>query len=396
MSAVNMPDHELFDLMHDQAEGRLAPQKVARLEELLLADPVKRQQYVDFMLLVCGLHCTRSERAESASRIEPQTATAQPAAGPACELSAGAEQPAAPSIGLSAVANLPPLATFSGGTAFSYLVVLLILAAGILAASAWTVPGNERLLLATGNPLPPTMISVPVSAPIIGRITGMANCRWMNPRAAASDVAMGRFSLDAGLLELSYENGTKVIVEGPAKFAADSPNSGFLVFGKVTVRAGKPMAVSSTRPSDAAAGHAVPAVNSVAVPALGTPFAALPSPFSAFVGPSFCLRSRYAKIDDAGGAEFGLHVDRSAAAENQFYVFHGKIDFQLPYDERVIRLEDTEWAFVRLRADHQPVVRYGKVIKSPPSFARQLPKNAPLYSQGNKGAKLEIENPPDS
>jgi hypothetical protein len=390
MTKANSPSDELFDLMYDQAEGRLSPEQTARLEALLLADPVKRQQYVDFSLLVCGLHCTRSERAETACNIEQPPMDAEPS----CKLPADVQQPATPSIGLGAVPYVPKFDSLDRGAAFSYFVAVLILIAGALAAWGWTAPGSDKpLALAEAVPVTPTAATAP--KPIIGRITGMANCQWASPEVAARDAAMGRFTLNSGLLELTYNNGVKVILEGPVKYAADSPNSGFLVVGKATIRIGEQSETAKPLAYAAPVGPAATA-DAASAPSLGCPFAALPSPFSAFAGPSFCLRANFAKIYDVRNAEFGVYVDKSK--ENQLYVFRGKIDFQLPYDAKIIRLEDTEWAFVRFDAAHTPWVHFGKAIKSPSSFARQLPKGAPFYSQDkkNKNDDVDFGDLPDS
>ncbi len=74
----------------------------------------------------------------------------------------------------------------------------------------------------------------------VGRITGMADCQWSKdgrPPAGFDAVLLGRqFKLDAGLLEITYDTGARVIIEGPATFTAESRDGGFLAVGKLTAR----------------------------------------------------------------------------------------------------------------------------------------------------------------
>ena len=44
------------------------------------------------------------------------------------------------------------------------------------------------------------------------------------------------FVLESGMLEITYDSGAKVILQGPALFSADSGNGGLLLCGKLTVR----------------------------------------------------------------------------------------------------------------------------------------------------------------
>ena len=59
--------------------------------------------------------------------------------------------------------------------------------------------------------------------------------------ARAGDlVPLGRkYPITAGLLEITYDSGAKVIVQGPAIYSASSYNGGGLYFGKLTASAGK-------------------------------------------------------------------------------------------------------------------------------------------------------------
>ncbi len=127
-----------------------------------------------------------------------------------------------------------------GGPAFSYMVATLILAMLLLGAWAYKV-SHYRLLVES----PPGQRSAP-SAPemqFVGRITGMKDCRWSDPGTQTylgSSVPLGRrYALSAGLMEITYESGAKVILEGPCNYVVESDAGGFLALGRLTARVEK-------------------------------------------------------------------------------------------------------------------------------------------------------------
>ena len=73
----------------------------------------------------------------------------------------------------------------------------------------------------------------------VGHITGARDCTCSDPHpfAAGMPVALGRTcDLTSGLLEISYDSGAKVILQGPCRYEVDSPAGGFLSLGKLTAR----------------------------------------------------------------------------------------------------------------------------------------------------------------
>ena len=82
---------------------------------------------------------------------------------------------------------------------------------------------------------------------IVGKITAMSNCQWLDPQTAArvgEPVAQGRsYLLTSGLLEISYAVRARAILQGPVAYTVDAGNGGSLFLGKVTVhvlKAGRP------------------------------------------------------------------------------------------------------------------------------------------------------------
>ena len=68
-------------------------------------------------------------------------------------------------------------------------------------------------------------------------MTGLLDCRWADRAAAASvgdDVRLDRkYDLAAGLVELTYNAGVRIILQGPVRFEVTSPN-GELSAGTLT------------------------------------------------------------------------------------------------------------------------------------------------------------------
>ena len=68
----------------------------------------------------------------------------------------------------------------------------------------------------------------------VGRITGMVDCQWerggqapqiriRNPKSQ-SLVALGdKYALASGLMEITYDTGAKVILQGPVTYEVESP-----------------------------------------------------------------------------------------------------------------------------------------------------------------------------
>ena len=76
----------------------------------------------------------------------------------------------------------------------------------------------------------------------VGRITGMADCRWADPEAAP----VGRTSPLGRKYELGLrpdgnhlQTGAKVILQGPCTYEVDSAAGGFLSLGKLTAQSGE-------------------------------------------------------------------------------------------------------------------------------------------------------------
>ena len=117
-------------------------------------------------------------------------------------------------------------------------------------------------------------------AATIGRITGVADCKLANSEIVQIGTPVriaDRYVLASGLMEISYNTGAKVLLQGPLTYEAESNNGGFMSIGKLT---GK---VESERAK------------------------------------GFSVRTPTAVITDLG-TEFGVEVDRDGRTEAQVFL----------------------------------------------------------------------------
>ena len=154
--------------------------------------------------------------------------------------------------------------SFLGGVVWSYVFAACFLGIAIVAARLWGPAVDQQQIvqatalapLRTGtapDPLtahdlqdavfPVAETAAGGSPMIVGKITGTFNCQWADPCVAArvgEPVPRGRkYPITSGLLEITYNTGAKVIIEGPANYSASARNAASLYFGKLTADVGK-------------------------------------------------------------------------------------------------------------------------------------------------------------
>ncbi len=194
---------------------------------------------------------------------------------------------------------------FSQVIPFSYLMATVITAAGLFGMWLWKVSDHTPQFAHSPAPSAPTAHEPEMAS--VGRITGMADCRWSDPRTApagsTAPVPLGRkYVLDSGLLEITYESGAKVILEGPCTYEVESSRSGFLSLGRLTARVEK----SEIRNPKSEGSD---------------PSSFIPHPSSLF-----SVRTPTATVTDLG-TEFGVEVDESGRTES--HVFVGAVQIAL-------------------------------------------------------------------
>ncbi len=352
---MNQPftQSELTDLLYDLAENRLSEVKRARLEALLLADPDKQQRYLEYLLMISTLHRTGSERTNdypgrSASNYFPPSDQADELAPILLDISS---QATTSQVGL-------------GNLLFSYGVSAFLVAIALVVAGTWTWHRRDTV---ANRPTPTTgRSSTDLATPCVGRVSGTVACLSANPSSPPREgqrVRLGdEYALVSGLMEITYDRGAKVLLQGPCTYRVDSAASGYLASGRITARVTKKHATSA-------------ASEDVQYP---DPDASPPTALSLFA-----VRTPNALVTDLG-TEFAVEVDTMGAS--RAFVFSGKIDLR-PVDRnrnegKSVILTENQTA--RVLAGRSAEVTRDQVAGVDKTFVRRLPPRVkiPLFNTG--------------
>ena len=307
MTVADQPFDEFEELLNALCEEGLTDAQARRLEWIVENDAAACRYYLMYVHLHGILYW-------NTARLMPDTTAGssrpQSACEPAAPHSAGsmaaphppAPQPRMPPAAFSGL--IPPL--FSSGL-LSYVMAVLVLGVGLLAAWVWQ--GSGRGQAGTGGP--GTMAVGDEPAPeAVARIIGLRDCRW---ESSSSSLAVGqmvgvgrKFVLAAGKLEIAYTIGDRVTLEGPATYEVTSPTGGELTVGKLSF-------------------------HSMLADLLG-PVSDLPSKgydkVPIFVRPMFAMRGPRVLVIDKGG-DYTLTIEPSGISHA--VLAKGKIELRYPH-----------------------------------------------------------------
>ena len=133
---------------------------------------------------------------------------------------------------------------FPEGMPLAYLVATVMTGLGLLIGSLIPASHPEQVARQSAS-LPSPLSPLPS---VVGRITGMADCKWETdpktqgpkiPRPSCPSATI--FALASGLMEITYDTGAKVILQGPVTYEVES-NGGYLAVGKLTGKLEKKVA----------------------------------------------------------------------------------------------------------------------------------------------------------
>lgn len=234
---------DVLSLAEAYVHGDLSDEMVVRLDQLLRTDPEARQQYVDYLLDSYHLHSLAMHAFAGEANDELEATE---------ELEGTVPFLLTRESGQSLPSGVWPstVGFFSQGMPLAYLLAAVICGIGFLVGSLVHVSTPVQVVReAVSSPSSPGQRSS-VGMQFVGRITGMVDCRWADPDTAAIGcvaVPLGRkYSLASGLMEIVYDTGARVILQGPATYEVDSRNGGFLSVGRLTARVEKGGVVRST------------------------------------------------------------------------------------------------------------------------------------------------------
>ncbi len=361
---------ELAELLSRLCDGGIGQADWERLETLLLDDPAAQDFYRRFVALDVELAWRAAGRPAS-SQFDP----ADPAA-------------TAPVIIEASPSLHTPASTFYpfGSFVFSYAAAVVIVGIGLLIGWAYHVSiprPDQRESVHVTPQSKPTDVGTDPKLVFVGRVTDMVECQWADPKTGTINyvpVPLGRkFALAAGLMEITYDTGVKVILQGPCTYQVESRSGGYLSQGRLTAKVkgrgereegrGKRGRIAANQQSTV--GNHV-----------------FPSPHSSLPSPLFTVRTPTAKVTDLG-TEFGVEVDPSGVSTA--HVFEGKVEL-LAFGgnadtANAIRLEKNESARVEL--DNNRVARVIREKVRPNPFVCEMPKRVRI-KVFNTGVNLKV------
>ena len=234
--------HDLLDLLY---EDRLSELDCQRLNELLASGKEQRNCYITYMdvhsyLAWNGVQPTLNvgrepmageDRREAMGHAGCSRATARRSVVPPTATTRYHPHPHLP---LHHPPQHPRL--FPEGMPLAYLVATVVTGLGLLIASHVYVSRPEQVARTSV----PAAVVEP-KAEMVGRITGMVDCKWNG----GSRVSLGqKYELASGLMEITYDTGAKVILQGPVTYSVET-NGGYLAVGKLTGKLEKEWSVVS-------------------------------------------------------------------------------------------------------------------------------------------------------
>jgi hypothetical protein len=394
MSIDNALREELLELAVAYTSGMTSREQFARLENLLDTSEEARAFYIDSLGTHANLYWYHrqyegetEDRSDGVGRSKTTVSpfpisTSQAAAVPLIS-SLSSVVPSS-----SAFPHITPtfdnaLNSFSSGWALAYLLATVITGLLLFAGSLIHVSGPEQVARQPDSLPSPAVRRAGGEGQFVGRITGMLDCRWaekgtvpfcppgvLSPfppkgsgfRAQGSEannhqssinnrqspVSLGdHFALSSGLLEITYNTGAKVILQGPVNYEVES-NGGFLSLGKLTGKLEKGNDEARMTNDEGLQN-------------------------SSFVIPpsSFVIRTPTATVTDLG-TEFGVEVDR--AGGTGAHVFHGAVELQTinPAGKEPRKVFLAENQAARVASDGNGGVTILALAARPASFARQI------------------------
>ena len=280
-------------------DGSLSAVEIAELERWLRDDAEAMNAFVLYTEVHAQLAWNVRSHADSAAE-PPQPLSQEPAA---------QDIPLCP----PPVTYSPP-SPFVGSPLFACMVATVVLALMLLGAWLYKVSVPEPPAVERSRSI--ATLDVPLPA-IVGHVTGMHECRWND---ADTETFLGapvridsKYSLDAGLLEITYSTGARVILEGPCEYVIDSRASGYLGVGKLIARVEAGGGESGNR----GVGESGNRENR--------------SGDSTSPAPLFAIRTPSAVVTDLG-TEFGVIVGEDG--DTATHVIEGRVELRVLDDDR--------------------------------------------------------------
>jgi hypothetical protein len=305
-------NRSITELLAALCDETISPEEMQRLDHLICSDAAVRRQYIEYLDLHARLSYQFHRLDESILSGEPFAQGDQ-----VLPLDAAPAAVLFPSIVVQHPPGLPasisPLVSRYASFAVSYSLAAVIVGIGLLVGWACQVSTSDRLARNQARPTAPPRHPDRLMV-FVGRVTGMVECRWADRKTETvpyAHVPLGRkYALASGLMEITYDNGARVILEGPCTYQVESQTGGFLSIGRLTARVGAARGDRSTE-----GGRSNQVSESPNLQITKSPNSSVPSPL-------FAIRTPTALVTDFG-TEFGVRVAEDGTTES--HVFQGKV-----------------------------------------------------------------------
>jgi hypothetical protein len=397
MSDAWAPSPRLQELAQTVCRDELTAGEGAELETLLYDDRACRW-YRDFCLLHTELwFITKAAKADAAAqeqlRRRAEAGDEVTAAESSSSMPMKSRDGSAVSPGWFPISDSYAATGYlTSGWPAAYLIATVILGLGLLIGAVTHVSPPEQIVQHARSLAP----SLPQSPAVVGQVTGMVDCRFatgsksedlrpievrtaneprptngrpeMRPSALIGGSILqaninktavslsDKFNLVSGLLEITYNTGGRVILQGPVRYEVDSVAGGYLRIGKLTAKVNKGLGIRDKSPD-------------------------IPHPSSLIPHPLFIVRTPTAAVTDLG-TEFGVEVDEKGTTTS--YVLRGSVRVQIAGgdgggkgDAQIVG--ENEAVRVERPGDGQTGRSRIIPLASPPPrsyFVREIPKHA--------------------
>ena len=249
-SPPNVCRDDVYRLAMAVLSGEALQSEMRQLEHFVVNEPMARRWYVEFISDASNLRTQMGVMREN---------DAPPVMLPELQDAENGDLPkdATPILIFQASdERLHRLTDFSlQSMSFAYVVAAILVAFGLAIASVIPTVSAPNPAAQDIVSLLPNRSTIDQNSKIVGRVTAMADCVWEateptivdsglksnRPTAVSTQhslhasIALGeRLSLRAGLMEITYDTGAKVILQGPVQYEVESKNGGFMSVGKLT------------------------------------------------------------------------------------------------------------------------------------------------------------------
>ncbi len=377
LSDLDPRNEELWTLAEGLYSGQLTPEQRDRLETLIAQDDAVAMFCAGYANMHAMLRW-RFRPIEPEVTSIPETLSAdmpEPSENvPATTADPVRSQRAIPLLFGNAFQGT--IGFFSQEVPFSILIATFITGLGLWFGSLVHVTHHEQFAgpgpdVRQPSPLP--RVVEHRNAKYVACVANMVDCKGQIKGAGIRDqgletvrnhrllIAVGdKFVLTSGLLELNYDTGAKVILQGPVTYEVDSRDGGFLSVGKLTARLEKKGSEVRGQVSGKVVSGQWP-VASVEEAKSRNPEISksqISNPQSLIPHPLFAVRTPTATVTDLG-TEFGVEVRESGVTSA--YVFRGIVEVQVSGMNgrrgQAVRLIENEAVQVDASSNKEPFVR---------------------------------------